>query len=237
MRVAASTRVIATFLRLYSPEKDAEAEDPLQLADEIAPQLEREGANNELAYVWRLVLMVHAVAGRYAKASEAAQLALKYSHLAGNERFAARTAGTLGSIALYGPTPVKDAIAQCEHAIQEGLSDRRVEASLLCMLASLRAMNGEIQVARNLYQRGREMLRDLGNAVLVATNGIHLGNIELHGGDLQRAEKQIREGSWNCSIAWASAITCRPSPRFWRRSSVTRDATTRRCRSSHQPRN
>jgi len=193
VRVAASTRVIATFLQFYSPEKDAAAEDPLQLASELVPRLEREGANNELAYVWRLVLVVHAVAGRYAKASEAAQQALRYSQLAGNERFAARTAGTLGSIALYGPAPVKDAIAQCEQAIQDGLSDRRVEAGLLCVLGSLRAMNGEIQVARSLYQRGREMLLDLGNAVYVATNGIHLGNIELHGGDLARAEKQLRE--------------------------------------------
>jgi tetratricopeptide (TPR) repeat protein len=54
-------------------------------------------------------------------------------------------------------------------------------------------MNGEIQVARSLYQRGREMLLDLGNAVWVAANGIHLGNIELNGDDLTRAEKQMRE--------------------------------------------
>jgi class 3 adenylate cyclase/tetratricopeptide (TPR) repeat protein len=191
-RISAATRVSAVWLRLYSREKDGEAEDPLKLADEIVPLLEAEEAHNELASAWRMVLMVHAVSGRFSLAYEVAQRALRYAHLAGNERFAAKVAGTLGSIALYGPTPIIDAIAHCEKAIQEGLSDRQVEASLLCMLASLRAMNGELHVARSLYQRGRDMLRDLGEGVRVASSGIHLGNVESHGGDLSIAEQQLR---------------------------------------------
>ena len=190
-RVGASCRVIATFLRAYSREADDQKEHPLQLVDEVAPLLEREGAHSELSNAWRLVVMVHGVAGRYSKASEAAQRALHYARLSGNERLAAKVAGSLGSIALYGPTPVLDAIAQCELAIQGGLSDRQVEASLLCMLASLRAMNGELPVARTLVRQGREMLRDLGEGVRAAASCIHLATVELHGGDLSLAASEL----------------------------------------------
>jgi tetratricopeptide (TPR) repeat protein len=53
-------------------------------------------------------------------------------------------------------------------------------------------MSGELQVARSLYTRGREMLMELGESVRVASSGIHMGNVELHGGDLQLAEHQMR---------------------------------------------
>ena len=192
VRIAASSRVLAVFLKAYSREKNVEVEDPLKLVDEIVPVLEKQNAHNELANAWRLVLMVHGVAGRYSQASEAAQRALNHAQLAGNDRFAAKVAGTLGSMALYGPTPIADAIGQCEKAIQEGISDRQVEASLLCMLGSLRAMNGELTVARSLYRQGREMLRDMGEGIRAAASGIHLANVELHGGDLLLAEQGLR---------------------------------------------
>jgi tetratricopeptide (TPR) repeat protein len=191
-RIAASSRLIATFVRVYSRDRSGGAENPLQLVDEVVPWLEREAAHNELATAWRLVGMVHGVGGRYAQASEAAQKSLHHARQAGNERLAAKAAGFLGSIALYGPLPVADAIAQCEKAIQDGLSDRQIEASLLCMLGSLRSMNGELPVARSLCQRGRDMLRDLGEGVRAAASAIHLATVELHGGDLASAEYELR---------------------------------------------
>lgn len=191
-RIVASAAVIGTFVRLYSRESDGEAEDPLALVERIRPGLEKDGAYNELANAWRVVMTVHAVAGRLSEASSAAQHALRYAHMAGNERFAARVAMTLGSISLFGPMPVAAAIAQCESAIQQGLNDRLLEASLLCTLSSLRAMNGELNVARSLYERGRSMLADLGGGARLAFTGIHMGMVELHGGDLRHAEKQMR---------------------------------------------
>jgi len=192
VRISASARLIATFVRVYSRDKSGPSESPLKLADEVIPALEQQGAHNELATAWRLVGMVHAVGGSHSRASEAVQRSLQEARLAGNERLAAKAAGFLGSIALYGPTPVPQAIAQCETAIQGGLTDRQIEASLLCMLASLRAMNGELQVARSLYRRGREMLRDMGEGVGAAASVIHLATTELHGGDLALAEDELR---------------------------------------------
>jgi hypothetical protein len=43
---------------------------------------------------------------------------------------------------------VPQAIAECEQLIAAGLIDRQGEGNVLCTLAQLRAMNGEIEEAR-----------------------------------------------------------------------------------------
>ena len=191
-RILASSRLTAVFLATLSREKGGDAESPLKLVDEVVPGLEREGANGELATAWRLVGMVHGVSGRYAKAAEAVQKSWHYARLAGSDRQAGKAAMVLGQVALFGPVPVPEAISQCEKVIQEGLGDRQIEAFLLCTLACLRAMNCELETARKLYQSGREMLRDLGQGVKAAASGNYLAQVELRGGDLAQAEKEIR---------------------------------------------
>jgi class 3 adenylate cyclase/tetratricopeptide (TPR) repeat protein len=191
-RVLAASRLIAAFLATYSGEKGGDAESPLELVDEVLPVLERESANDELATAWNLVGMVHGVAGRYAQAAEAMQKSLDYARLAGNDRQAGKAAMVLGQVALFGPTPVLEAISQCEGVIQQGLGDRQTEAFLLCTLACLRAMNCELEIARKLYQSGREMLRDLGQGVNAAASGNYLAQVELRGGDLAQAQQEIQ---------------------------------------------
>jgi tetratricopeptide (TPR) repeat protein len=191
-RVAAASRLMAVFLHTYMRDKGGDEENPLQLVDEVVPGLEAENAHNELATAWRLVGMVHGVAGRYSEATEAVQKSLHYARLASNERLAAKAAKFLGGLALYGATPVCEVIKQCESAIQDGIGDRQTEAGLLCMLATLRAMNGELETARKLYQRGRDMLRDLGEGVRAAASCIYVASVELRGGDLARAERELR---------------------------------------------
>jgi ATP/maltotriose-dependent transcriptional regulator MalT len=107
-------------------------------------------------------------------------------------RLVARIGGNLADFALLGPMPVTEAIAACEKLIDDGLTDRQVEGKVMCMLAQLRAMNGELQAARTLYQRGRSMLRDLGQSVFSASTGSDLARVELHGGDLALAEREVR---------------------------------------------
>ena len=63
---------------------------------------------------------------------------------------------------------------------------------ILCMLAQLRAMNGEFDEARALYRRGRGLLRELGQGVSAASTGIDLARVELLAGDLAAAEREVR---------------------------------------------
>jgi len=191
-RIKAASQLIEMFIRLYSGDKGDWNEGLLPTAPELIPLLEREDAHNELATAWRMVVLVHGIAGRYSAANEAAEHSIAHARLAGNERLVAKVGGIFSINALLGPTPVPQAIAQCEKLIADGLSDRQVECNVMCALAQLKAMNGELNAARPLYRQARSLLRDLGQGVYAASTGIDLARVELHGGDLATAEREVR---------------------------------------------
>jgi class 3 adenylate cyclase/tetratricopeptide (TPR) repeat protein len=190
-RIKAASEIVEAFVRLFSGESGDGGSDMLTIAHRLIPQLEREQAQSELASAWRLVLVVNAVAGRYQQANEAAEKSLALARCAGNERLIAKVSGMLANTALLGPTPVAQAIGQCEALVTGGPS-RLSEGINLCVLAELRAMNGEPALARTLYQRSRAMLRDLEHGVNAASTGISVARIELLAGDLAVAEREIR---------------------------------------------
>ena len=192
-RVKASSQLIDMFVRIYSGEQhDDWGEETLRVTRDIIPILEREEAHNELATGWRLIVLVHGMAGRYSLASEAVERSIFHARLAANERLLTRNGLFLSMNGLCGATPVRQAIEECERFVAEGLSDRQVEGSVLCTLAQLKAMNADLEEARALYRRGRKMLRELGQGVNAASTGIDLARVELLDGDLALAEREVR---------------------------------------------
>jgi tetratricopeptide (TPR) repeat protein len=188
----ASVRLIGMFVKLYSGEQGDWSTEALRVANEAVPLLERAGAHDALAAAWRLVGLVHGVAGRYGQAGEATVNYVAHARRAGNERLMARSAMGLSINALFGPTRVSEAIEQCERIIADGLGDREAEGIILCVIAQLRAMNGELEQARALYRNARTLLRDLGHGVIAASTGLDLARVELLGGDLATAEREVR---------------------------------------------
>ena len=67
------------FVRLYSGEQGEWGEETLRTAHELIPLLEREQAHNELATAWRLIVLVHGIAGRYSLASEAVERSIAHA--------------------------------------------------------------------------------------------------------------------------------------------------------------
>lgn len=184
--------LIDMFVRLYSGEPGDWAAEALRTAEAAIPTLERAGAHDTLATAWRLVGFVHGVAGRYRQANAATVHYMHNARRAGNARLVARSGMGFAIGALSGPTPVPEAIVECERIIAEGSADRQVQSVIRCVLAQLRAMNGEFDEARRLYRQGRAMLRELGQGVSAATTGIDLARVELLAGDLAGAEREIR---------------------------------------------
>jgi class 3 adenylate cyclase/tetratricopeptide (TPR) repeat protein len=191
-RIKAASQLVEMLLRLHGGGTRDVDEETLPAAPELIPLLERENAHSELATAWRLVAHVHGMAGRYRLASEAAERSMSHARTAGNETLIAKVAYIVADTALLGSTPVRQAITQCEQLIAGGLTNREVECRVMRRLAQLRAMNGELEVARALYRRSRALLRDLGQLVTAASSGIDLALVELLGGDLALAEREIR---------------------------------------------
>jgi class 3 adenylate cyclase/tetratricopeptide (TPR) repeat protein len=191
-RLKASAQVIGLYIRLHGGDSAEDAEDPLAVVRSLIPVLELENAHLELAVAWRVLVLIHGIAGRYKLASEAAARSIVFARQAGNSRIIAKVGGILSHTALLGPTPVREAIEQCEQLLRGGLSDQLVEGNTLCVLAQLRAMNGDVDSARALVHQGRAKLRDLERGVTAATSGIAVANVELLGGDLASAERLVR---------------------------------------------
>jgi len=154
--------------------------------------LEDAQAHDEAAMAWRLIVLVHGIAGRYSEASVAVERSIAHARTAGNDRLVARNGLILAMNALYGATPAPQAIAQCEQLLAHGLGDRQIECNVRGALAQLKAMNGELEAARSLYRRSRADLRDLGQGIYAAATGIDVARVELRGGNLAAACDELR---------------------------------------------
>jgi class 3 adenylate cyclase/tetratricopeptide (TPR) repeat protein len=190
-RLRHSMRLRGMFLRLYGGEPGEWGTQALQVAAEAVAALTPMQAHNELASAWRLTSFVHGVAGRYAESGAATQPYIEHARKAGNLRLVARACLGLANGILPGITPVREGIAQCEALLGEA-GDRQVLGIIQCIVAQLRAMNGEFEQARTLYRSGRATLRDLGRGVNAAQTGVDVARVELLAGDLAAAERELR---------------------------------------------
>jgi class 3 adenylate cyclase/tetratricopeptide (TPR) repeat protein len=191
-RVHAWSGLLGLLIRLFSAEPGDWSEEILRVAGEAIPVLERESAHYELANAWRIISFVHGTAGRFAKVYEASGHSMTFARLAQDDRLAARSGMGVAMSALFGSTPVAEAIAQCERILADGLSDRQAESVVMCTIAQLHAMNGEFEQARLLCRQGRAQLRDLGQGVNAASTSLDLARVELLAGDLAGAEQEVR---------------------------------------------
>lgn len=191
-RLLHAARLRRMFLNLFGGEPGEWSAQALQVATEAIAALDPIGAHNELASAWRLTSFVHGVAGRYLESGRATVPYMDHARQAGNGRLLARAGLGLANGILPGDTPVRDGIAQCEGLLADGSGDRQVQGIIMCIVAQLRAMNGEFEMARSLYRQGRTMLRDLGRGVIAAQTGVDVARVELLAGDLATAEREVR---------------------------------------------
>ncbi|MEO5844728.1 MAG: AAA family ATPase, partial [Caldimonas sp.] len=191
-RVEASALLVRMLVRLHSGESGSWSDAALELTTTIIPLLEQQEAHGELGKAWRLVAMVHQIAGRFGEAGETIAKVIKHARLAGDERLVARSALGMTVNALCGPTPAVDAISQCEALIASGLADRQVQNLIICKIAQLHAMVGDYETARRNARSARSVLHDLGEGVRAAASSFDLGLVEMLAGDPAAAERELR---------------------------------------------
>ena len=182
-------------VRLHRAEPGSWREATLELTTQTIPLLEQEGAHAELARSWRLIALVNQIAGSFGTAGDAIQKVVTHARAAGDERLVARSALGLTFNALNGPTPVQQALEQCQEFVTGELRDRQVQGLIMCKLAQLLAMNGEFESARTMYRQARSLLDDLGQSMRAAQSSFDLATIELLAGDAPAAEREARAGN------------------------------------------
>jgi class 3 adenylate cyclase/tetratricopeptide (TPR) repeat protein len=145
-----------------------------------------------LAMGWRLLAWTHGTACHFGLAAEASERALEQAELAGDSRQQTRAATAYAAAAIFGPTPVSEAIARCEQVLDRVSGDRHSEGVLDALLASLLAMQGEFDRARELSRHGRTQLEELGLDMEVASVANEAWRVEMLAGDPAAAESELR---------------------------------------------
>jgi tetratricopeptide (TPR) repeat protein len=193
-RVAAAAVLTRMQLQQHSGDSGSSWVDATQeLTTTTIPMLEAEGAHAELARAWRLVAMVQQSSGHLGEAVGTIAKVIEHARLAGDDRLMTRSALGLTLCAIYGPTPVAEAIQQCEALIAGDFGDRQVQSLVICKIAHLHAMNGDPETGRQSAREARAVLRDLGQGVRSASSSLDLAMVEMLAGDPAAAEREVRD--------------------------------------------
>ena len=152
----------------------------------------REGDELGQARAWRLRFGAANSQGRYAEAADAAERVIRHARACGDRRLERRGMTGYALAALYGPTPVREAIGHLEDLLGAVSDDRRTSGLLRCFLAQLQAMDGQIDVARQTYAAARAALEELGRNVLAASVSLNSWRVEMLARDPAAAERELR---------------------------------------------
>jgi class 3 adenylate cyclase/tetratricopeptide (TPR) repeat protein len=186
----ATGRMMMLSLR-YETAPEESGADVVAEVERTMPLLEELRQNEGLARAWRMLTLVHWEACRWGSSEIAARRMVEYARRAGNTQLEDRVLPALATCALYGPTPVPDAIERCTEILGRTGSDRKAAAVTKRALAHLEAMRGQFDRARELCRESRSSLEELGWKVQAAVTSQSSGPIELLAGDPVAAEVEL----------------------------------------------
>ena len=191
-RLRADASLVLALVEFYADPPPDWSQRAARIASGAIPVFELMGDDAGLAKAWRVLGAVHATALRYGQAAQAVARATEHARAAGDLRQERRNASSFAVAAVYGPTPVPEAIEECSRIVADATGDRRTEGLVLGALAHLEAMRGEFDRARELSARARSTLEELGNSVLAVSTSLEAGAVELLAGNPAEAERLIR---------------------------------------------
>jgi tetratricopeptide (TPR) repeat protein len=211
------TEISRLTLTLHT-DPSASVEDALEAAMRAVAEFEQLGENAGLAHAWHLVASIEWIRSQVVASEEALDRAIAYARAAGDEQEEATLLGNRTGLALFGLTPVESGVQRCEEALARArVSQRRIlEGRTLRALAGMRAMQGDVAVARELITRSTALFEDLGQPMWMAGALQVLGIVERLAGDNVAAEEALRrsyevlerEGDTS-HLAFAAALLAR----------------------------
>jgi predicted ATPase/class 3 adenylate cyclase len=178
----------------YATSTDHSEAELIAEVESAIKELEELGDQEGQARAWRLLTLVNWEACRWGASEWAAEQMIEHARLANNTIMEARVLPALATCALYGPTPVPEAIELCQDLLRRTGADRKAVAVTTRALAHLEAMRGNFDDARRLYAESRASLEELGWKLHAAESTLSAGSIELLAGDPAAAEAALRRG-------------------------------------------
>ncbi len=175
-----------------TPGRAAGSTQARRVADDALRELERHGDDLGRCRAWRLRAWIEWTESRAGAADEAWRHAGLHARRAGDERELFEILGWRASAAVFGPTPVPEAIRRCERIRERVASSPVAAAVTLHPLGLLHAMTGDFDRARRLFREANEILDDLGRMEEAVSHAEAL--VELLAGRPAEAEARLRPG-------------------------------------------
>jgi len=191
-RLRAHAVLVRLLLDGQTAEDEGWSERALTESQAVIPALKAAGDHSGLALAHRMIAWAHANSCHWGDAAAAVESVLEHAEAARDDRQHRRAASQYAIAALYGPTPVPEAIEQCERIIEHVDGDRRAQGLVMNCLARLEAMRGDFAEGRSLYREARAMVEDIGRSVLACSMSRDACGVEMLAGDPAAAEAMLR---------------------------------------------
>jgi DNA-binding SARP family transcriptional activator/tetratricopeptide (TPR) repeat protein len=169
-----------------------EVEPAAQVAEAALDVLARHHDERGQSRAWSLRAAIAWLSGQVADADEAWDHAAQHAKRAGDDRELFEILGWQASAAVFGPTPVKEAIARCARIRKQVSGSPVAVAVTLHPLAALHAMTGDFDQARRLLSEGNAILGELGRMESAVSH--HEALVEMLAGRPDAAEARLRVG-------------------------------------------
>ena len=192
--LAGGARVVLQLIRLFSGGADDWSDEARAIAEDVVVAASELGDEATVARAYRLLAWVDGKACRYGAAAESLGKAIEHARAAGDIRQERRASTAYALTSATGPTPVEEALERCAEVAEGVAGDRQAEALILCVTATLEAMRGSFEVARDLCAQSRRKLEELGLQVEAAAMVLESAGVETLAGDHAAAEEELRRG-------------------------------------------
>jgi tetratricopeptide (TPR) repeat protein len=166
-------------------------EPSLDRAIEIFGEL---GDDQGLARSWDFLGRMHVNAGRCAEALKAYAKAADHAAAAGDISMVMTETSQKAALAVYGPTPVEEALTLCEETLEFVKGYRANEAWVHQHRGRLEAMRGNLEAARGAISHARSVAHELGATHMLAVMSGGAAEIEWYAGDAGAEEREHRSG-------------------------------------------
>ena len=185
-------RLVPMFF-VRGPKRSQTWDEIEQDLNQAIADLEPLGADDALTEAWLDLGRMRMNVGHFGEAESAFGEALRHAERAGDERAVTFAESIRGLALLGGPTPLPEVVERLEELRARAGGRPSDQWGPLCLLASAHGLEGRLEEARELAERGRAILEELGQWGRVAGFALPTqAGIELLAGKPRAAESLLR---------------------------------------------
>ncbi len=160
----------------------------------IAAEIERLGDPTGLIEARLVMGRLAFFFGRVSEAEDAYAEAARLARAAGDRRLLDEATEWLIGAKLYGSAPIAEGMALTREVLADARRGRRLECFALTSLGVFEAAQGRFDEGRALTAQGLAVAEEFGVVIRRGVHTLQAAEVELLAGDLEAAERHIREG-------------------------------------------